>query len=826
MAALQPPNASEHQPPAFPLGKQRGCGSIGVVLKALRQRRLGGWLCLLGSALHLTTAVASPQRGALSTSWSRDAVGRVTSQATGSFSYGSGYDGRHRRTSRSASCGVGWSNLQYDAADRLTSAHLSNGTTLNYAYDNRGNRLAGGHAATTYTVNALNQATARNTSSAGRGYGVYGTVAPGARVRVFHPGTADPEGEELAVDPVTGAYSAWWSAGGAGVTRVELLVRGTLPGGGSQGSDAVSDQAVWVVIPAASEAFVYDDAGRLIEDGTWVYTWNAASHLTGLTRKAGTSADPHVASETLGYSYDADGRRTGRVHTITKTGGQTQVAVSKVLWDGWLPVGEERTLNGVAQARRWFVWGVDVSGSLGGAGGIGGLVSIIEEGGRTLLPVDDGLGNITAVIDAATGNTIARYDYGPYGEIVGESGEVEACPFRYQSKWWDAAAGLNYFGYRHYSPRLGRWISRDPLGEAGGMNLYAYCEGDPVNKHDALGMDVFTDQEMGLWTNHWAVPSDIRALQGGVYLVQQLAAHGAANGGGAFNPMLDDAWRISPAVALGYSFGGDQGAQFAADAVPIVVIGGTVVMAGYVAGPAVIGVLAEGAATVGNVGLYGAAQLTAGNGLAWAGSGGLALWGTRAALVGGGGVAGWEMLNGEPVLDALRDGGATGLGIISMTGYGDPKIRVPQIFRQPLWKSFGYTSPRAFQMGSVGVGGPKIFPSVPRAGEPKPVLLGRFMESRVKPVARAKSFDWYKAKPRGASKADLDQWEINNVRWLLEQVRSGRTIYDIGAPRGVAPGRFVKAERELLHKLGYSMQPRGRIKVNNEWFQLFEWIKK
>jgi len=150
------------------------------------------------------------QRGALSTSWSRDAVGRVTSQATGSFSYGSGYDARHRRTSRSASSGVGWSNLQYDAADRLTSAHLSNGTTLNYAYDTRGNRLAGGSAATTYTVNALNQATTRNTSSAGRGYGVYGTVAPGARVRVFHPGTTDPQGEELAVDPVTASRCTPW----------------------------------------------------------------------------------------------------------------------------------------------------------------------------------------------------------------------------------------------------------------------------------------------------------------------------------------------------------------------------------------------------------------------------------------------------------------------------------------------------------------------------------------------------------------------------------------------------------------------------------------
>lgn len=49
---------------------------------------------------------------------------------------------------------------------------------------------------------------------------------------------------------------------------------------------------------------------------------------------------------------------------------------------------------------------------------------------------------------------------------------------------------LSYFGYRYYSPRLGRWLSRDPMGEAGGLNLYAYCGNDPVNRHDYLGMDV------------------------------------------------------------------------------------------------------------------------------------------------------------------------------------------------------------------------------------------------------------------------------------------------------------------------------------------------
>ena len=104
-------------------------------------------------------------------------------------------------------------------------------------------------------------------------------------------------------------------------------------------------------------------------------------------------------------------------------------------------------------------------------------------------PVEDGFGNIMAVVDAADGAIVAKYDHGPYGEVLGMEGEADACPFRYQSKFFDGEAGLYYFGYRYYSPKMGRWLSRDPMGEAGGFNLYAYCGGDPVNKWDYLGLD-------------------------------------------------------------------------------------------------------------------------------------------------------------------------------------------------------------------------------------------------------------------------------------------------------------------------------------------------
>ncbi|WP_157210793.1 RHS repeat-associated core domain-containing protein [Verrucomicrobium spinosum] len=322
-------------------------------------------------------------------------------------------------------------------------------------------------------------------------------MAPGSTVRVFHP-QAGVDGEEIYVNPETGAYGAYWTVSGSwagtGVTRVELLVRGSKAGAGIGGTPAVADKQMWVVLPPSQETYEYDGAGRMVGDATWAYTWNGMGCLVKMERKADTGADPNLASEVITFKYDADRRRIKKERTLTYSDSTpTRVETSKMIWSGWLPACEELSVNGGTASRRWFIWGRDVSGTWDGAGGIGGLVAIEEEGGRRLLVVDDGLGNITALINQVNGETVAKFDYTPYGELKVSSGDVNACPFRYQSKYYDAETGLSYFGFRYYSAKLGRWISRDPLGEAGGFNLYGYCGNDPVNRWDYLGMD------SGIW---------------------------------------------------------------------------------------------------------------------------------------------------------------------------------------------------------------------------------------------------------------------------------------------------------------------------------------
>jgi RHS repeat-associated protein len=92
--------------------------------------------------------------------------------------------------------------------------------------------------------------------------------------------------------------------------------------------------------------------------------------------------------------------------------------------------------------------------------------------------------------DAVT--LVASYQYGPFGEKLGADwaapGFVDRNPFRFSTKYTDVETGLVYYGHRYYDPKLGRFLGRDPLGEAGGNNLYGFVRNNPVNRWDILGM--------------------------------------------------------------------------------------------------------------------------------------------------------------------------------------------------------------------------------------------------------------------------------------------------------------------------------------------------
>jgi RHS repeat-associated protein len=91
-------------------------------------------------------------------------------------------------------------------------------------------------------------------------------------------------------------------------------------------------------------------------------------------------------------------------------------------------------------------------------------------------------------VSAADGTIAARYEYGPFGELLRATGPMaKANPFLFSTKYYDWEAGLYYYGYRYYSASTGRWLSRDPIMEKGGHNIYAFVGNDP-RAVDPLGL--------------------------------------------------------------------------------------------------------------------------------------------------------------------------------------------------------------------------------------------------------------------------------------------------------------------------------------------------
>jgi RHS repeat-associated protein len=148
---------------------------------------------------------------------------------------------------------------------------------------------------------------------------------------------------------------------------------------------------------------------------------------------------------------------------------------------------------------RTYVWGLDLSESMDGAGGVGGLLWVTLHPGSgagvgTHFCAYDGNGNIVALSAASDGSETARYEYGPFGEpirLTGPAGNLN--PFRFSTKRTDPTTDLVLYEYRVYNASTARWLSKDPIGELGGKNLYVIGFNHPIYGVDPLGLDWLQD---------------------------------------------------------------------------------------------------------------------------------------------------------------------------------------------------------------------------------------------------------------------------------------------------------------------------------------------
>ena len=206
------------------------------------------------------------------------------------------------------------------------------------------------------------------------------------------------------------------------------------------------------------------------------------------------------------------------------------------MWYNGLLLVELDAMAGDVPLRK-YTWGRDLSGlrALGtdgvalltAAGGIGGLLAVWDSADTpsntgddlTYVFFYDANGNVSQVVDLEdlpdwqslglagpadwhASRLAARYEYDPYGNLIGpdtnSDGTFDSAdapgpyasrnPFRFSTKSFDDETGFGYWGYRYLWPKLGRWLNRDPIGELGGANLYAYVRNRAPTEYDSLGL--------------------------------------------------------------------------------------------------------------------------------------------------------------------------------------------------------------------------------------------------------------------------------------------------------------------------------------------------
>jgi RHS repeat-associated protein len=184
------------------------------------------------------------------------------------------------------------------------------------------------------------------------------------------------------------------------------------------------------------------------------------------------------------------GRRVEKKVYDYTAGSWILTSDSFFVYDGWNLISELSALSSPPSVQKYYVCGLDLSQSLQGAGGIGGLIASVDTGtNKMYYYLYDANGNVGQLIDSVDGSLTAHYEYDPYGNITVKSGSyADANPYRFSSKYFDQETGLLYYGYRFYAAALGRWINRDPLGEEGGINLYGFVGNNPANEIDPLGL--------------------------------------------------------------------------------------------------------------------------------------------------------------------------------------------------------------------------------------------------------------------------------------------------------------------------------------------------
>ena len=231
----------------------------------------------------------------------------------------------------------------------------------------------------------------------------------------------------------------------------------------------------YIAIPLAPAAPSYDADGNMISGplpisptSTYALVWDAENRMTEVKNSSATIIQQNI--------YDGLRRKIATI-----AGGTTTL----YLYDAWNVIAEYT--GSTPTLAKTHLWGIDLSGSLQGGGGVGGLLSTTDHSSSTShFPLYDGNGNITEYINSAE-TVVAHYEYDPFGNTTVATGsKANDFDYRFSTKPIDPTTGFYFYLYRYYDPLTGRWPSRDPIEEVGGVNLYGFVGNAPTDYIDIL----------------------------------------------------------------------------------------------------------------------------------------------------------------------------------------------------------------------------------------------------------------------------------------------------------------------------------------------------
>ena len=214
----------------------------------------------------------------------------------------------------------------------------------------------------------------------------------------------------------------------------------------------------------------------------WTNSWNAENRLITITSRTSV---PSAARAQETWTYLADGRWIERIVGAWNGSAYTNAFTNRFVWDGQVLLAVLDHTNGLVMS---FLRGLDLSGTLQDAGGVGGVLAVTFKTNGTHFFCYDGNGNVTALVSATNGAVTAEYEHSPFGQTLRATGPAaSANPIRFSTQYADDVVGQNKWLYRE-EPSPGRWLSRDPIGERGGPNIYGFIRNNPENRIDYLGL--------------------------------------------------------------------------------------------------------------------------------------------------------------------------------------------------------------------------------------------------------------------------------------------------------------------------------------------------